>query len=725
MKQGRCLLGTFFFCFFLLGLFSRPSLAAEDREFAELSYSKEEGYQSGVWIDRNGNEIEAERPEKKGMRVFSEQALPSSYDLRTENRVTSVKRQGSSSACWAFAALGSIESYGITNKYFDQEQDFSEAHLIWFADRSLVTEESNPLYGDGLNLADPYKEGGNWLMAVSMLSRYCGTAEENRFPFYPDDLSRMGDYLEEERYESSYHLTQAEVLDRSDRIGIKRALMERGALMTGYYNSSTYYQGVASMGSMCYYYAPAESGNIPAASHAVLICGWDDDFPKENFKEGFRPKQDGAWLAKNDWGTSWGMEGYFWISYEEMTFDRTVSFLVEPVTEKKDIYQYDGMAYGGSFRISQGKEYAIANHYQARENEQLTEVSFYTLNAGMDYRIEIYAQEAETEMASPEDGTLLISKEGYADRMGYHTISLETEEEGGMVELKKGQEFFVKVTYFRQDGEEYRVPIEYSGSNNPISYGGKKGESFCKGEDETEWKDAMEEFEGCYNFCIKAFAQTMAEDSQEELEQLVKLAGEYDREAYTEESLGQLDQILKEIESYLLGETEEKQTMEYFNLLKQALEGLKEKSAESPQGSPQTDDTENEPKEEKNTESQAKESQAEASKTPDSTASDSTEKNSQSGIPLQKVKIKNLSSLRLTLGKGETFSLQLKLTPKNTSDKIKYVSSRSSVAKVSGKGKIKAKARGTAKISRSKYLFLKIPTADRSAIILRIRKSQL
>ncbi|MCR5691269.1 MAG: hypothetical protein K6G62_03530 [Eubacterium sp.] len=44
--------------------------------------------------------------------------------------------------------------------------------------------------------------------------------------------------------------------------------------------------------------------------HEVLIVGWDDDYPKENFKTSDNrelPPGDGAWLAKNSWGVNcWG-----------------------------------------------------------------------------------------------------------------------------------------------------------------------------------------------------------------------------------------------------------------------------------------------------------------------------------------------------------------------------------------------------------------------------------
>ncbi|MBQ3447844.1 MAG: hypothetical protein IJG37_09410, partial [Synergistaceae bacterium] len=42
--------------------------------------------------------------------------LPSRYDLRDYGRMTSVKSQGIPGPCWAFAALGAMESNWLTQK---------------------------------------------------------------------------------------------------------------------------------------------------------------------------------------------------------------------------------------------------------------------------------------------------------------------------------------------------------------------------------------------------------------------------------------------------------------------------------------------------------------------------------------------------------------------------------------------------------------------------------
>ena len=44
-----------------------------------------------------------------------------------------------------------------------------------------------------------------------------------------------------------------------------------------------------------------------AANHAVALVGWDDAYPRGNFRD--PPPGDGAWLAKNSWVEDWGDGG--------------------------------------------------------------------------------------------------------------------------------------------------------------------------------------------------------------------------------------------------------------------------------------------------------------------------------------------------------------------------------------------------------------------------------
>ncbi len=96
-------------------------------------------------------------------------SLPSSYDMRAQNRLTPIRSQGQYGTCWAHSMMSSAESQMITRG--KGTFDYSEDHLVWFHGRK------NTEQGDGINMTTDkssktsmYNCGGNYIESVGILS---------------------------------------------------------------------------------------------------------------------------------------------------------------------------------------------------------------------------------------------------------------------------------------------------------------------------------------------------------------------------------------------------------------------------------------------------------------------------------------------------------------------------------------------------------------------------
>ena len=77
-----------------------------------------------------------------------------------------------------------------------------------------------------------------------------------------------------------------------------------------------------------------------SGDHSVIIIGWDDTYSKNNFPESNRPNTDGAYLVQNSWGSEWGKDGTFYVSYDDI-YVETIINGSEGITEYKDITRPD------------------------------------------------------------------------------------------------------------------------------------------------------------------------------------------------------------------------------------------------------------------------------------------------------------------------------------------------------------------------------------------------
>lgn len=444
--------------------------------------------------------------------------LPARYDLRDIGKVSPVINQGDYGTCWAVSTMGSAES-GLIEQFPDIS--LSIFHLVWFT--YAGDEEREIAQSIGWDTSDPFQLGGNDNFAVASLAAWKGPVYSEKAPYGVEEID------ESLRYHADYHLQDAFYLPSSltsfgavTPVGavqmqtVKQIIMENGATGIHYYvhGDDTYFNEETNA-----YYCDA----VLYPNHEVLIVGWDDSYPKENFNEGCRPENDGAWLLRNSWGTEWGDEGYFWLSYEDKNINYSPFYKLESKDNYAENYQYDTTGWGTSISADEfinadkaSKTGYMSNVFTAESNEQLEAVSFYTTDAGTEYEISVYTGVRADE---PTSGTLAYSgQSGMELYAGYHTIELNE-----AVKLKAGENFSV-VVRLKNPSYPYAIPVEFCllpWEMETPDYMGSGGESYYSADgkvwaDVTEICDVMDtdEWLCVTNVCLKAFTNPLPDSNE-------------------------------------------------------------------------------------------------------------------------------------------------------------------------------------------------------------------
>ena len=258
--------------------------------------------------------------------------LPSRYDTRGVY-TSQVKNQKPYGMCWAFTTAAGMETSLLMKG--QGLYDLSEEHLAYFFANRLNDPLENTA-NDRNIVSGSYREGGNQVLASIFLSTWSGMGLESQAP-YPTDSTHTEQYNTKPSaslaYQTSAYLTDA-VFSGYDEGKIKELIYQYGAVGMSLWLDGSYYDVV----NYTYGYPYEGSG----ANHAVTLVGWDDSFDKGNFPAASKVTRNGAWIAKNSWGTEWGDNGYFYISYDNKSNYNIVAEGATASPSYTNNYFYDG-----------------------------------------------------------------------------------------------------------------------------------------------------------------------------------------------------------------------------------------------------------------------------------------------------------------------------------------------------------------------------------------------
>jgi len=414
-------------------------------------------------------------------------SLPPAYDLRAQGRLTVIKDQGFYGTCWAFANLAAVESRLLPG----QRRNFSEDNLVT---RS----------GYGRFAGGPYVWGGWDFMAVAYLTRWAGPVNQRDDPYHTPTPPKTS--TARKHVQGVIMLPGRTSFDDNDLL--KQMVVQNGALSVGmYYDDAfdSFDQYAPDPAATATYYCNVAAGEehdgyAVGENHGVCIVGWDDAFASGRFTAAGAgaPPGDGAFLVRNSWGTGYGDQGYFWVSYYDRSFafdDCTSYARVDGTGNYSRNYQYDTLGWTTSWGYPGAPDPSVAwaaDRFTAKASERIVAAGFYAPVAGTGYEV----------WAGPSLRSLTRRGSGTIDLPGFATVDLSTS-----LAIRARKKFVIAVRIVAP-GETNPIAVERPMKRWESRAVAEAGQSYMRYGDGDPWFDLANDAQNPdANVCLKAYAR--------------------------------------------------------------------------------------------------------------------------------------------------------------------------------------------------------------------------
>jgi hypothetical protein len=211
---------------------------------------------------------------------------------------TSAKNQRNCGSCWAFGAMGVIESMVNIRENTDIDIDLSEQYLL-----SCVPAAGSC---NGGTTPSPF----SFIMNTTEEGNNCnGVIFEHCLPYYADDdipcSDKDPDWIDYLVPISDWGEAWIGAYTPETVSQIKSLVYDNGPVYALVLVDNSFRNfGAISHKSTAYLHY--RTFNDLILNHAILIVGWKDDPSIGN---------GGYWICKNSWDTNWGYDGFFNIEY--------------------------------------------------------------------------------------------------------------------------------------------------------------------------------------------------------------------------------------------------------------------------------------------------------------------------------------------------------------------------------------------------------------------------